>query len=276
MAPTISVFGCGWLGLPLAVYLVTKGYKVKGSTTSFHKMSLLTEKKIYPFLINVDDAPHYMLDNAEQDFFNCDVLVINIPPKIKTQGDHYHPQQIDTVLRYSKKFSVRKIIFISATSVYPPDNEIIDENTILNINTTGNKALFQAEKKLEQENGIVIFRCGGLLGHDRIPGRYYSGKAINTGNTPVNYIHRDDVVRIIEKSIRKDNLQGVFNLVAPLHPSRKDVFTKNAIDFGFDPPKFNKEAEPVARKKMVLGTKIIAELPYKFLYPDPLDFSYTR
>ena len=29
---TISILGCGWLGLPLADYLIGKGYELKGST----------------------------------------------------------------------------------------------------------------------------------------------------------------------------------------------------------------------------------------------------
>ena len=43
---TISVLGCGWLGLPLAEYLMGKGYQVKGSTTNQSKLSLLENKGI--------------------------------------------------------------------------------------------------------------------------------------------------------------------------------------------------------------------------------------
>lgn len=31
--PTVSILGCGWLGLPLAEQLLAEGYSVKGSTT---------------------------------------------------------------------------------------------------------------------------------------------------------------------------------------------------------------------------------------------------
>ena len=38
MNQRISILGCGWLGLPLAVELISKGYKVNGSTTSMTKV----------------------------------------------------------------------------------------------------------------------------------------------------------------------------------------------------------------------------------------------
>jgi len=37
----VSILGCGWLGKPLAVFLISKGYLVKGSTTSDEKLKLL-------------------------------------------------------------------------------------------------------------------------------------------------------------------------------------------------------------------------------------------
>ena len=277
MTTTVSVLGCGWLGFSLAKYLVSKGHRVKGSTTSPGKLSQLKDSKIEPYLINIDDKDT-LLQIEEESFFKCDVLIINIPPQIKLNGAEYHPRQIATILNYVRQFNVDKIIYTSATSVYPSDYEMVDESTVLTLANTGNKALFEAEKLLLQEKGreIIVFRCGGLLGYDRIPGKYYKGKTIDIGDTPVNYIHRDDLVNIIEISIRKNYLQGVFNLVAPFHPSRKAVFTKNAADFEFEPPTFiNAGGAEGKKKKLVLGTKIIEELPYSFLYPDPLGFYYT-
>jgi 3-hydroxyisobutyrate dehydrogenase-like beta-hydroxyacid dehydrogenase len=31
---SISILGCGWLGVPLAKHLIQKGFSVKGSVTS--------------------------------------------------------------------------------------------------------------------------------------------------------------------------------------------------------------------------------------------------
>ena len=42
MKTTVGIMGCGWLGLPLAQSLIEKGFNVKGTTTSFEKLSVLT------------------------------------------------------------------------------------------------------------------------------------------------------------------------------------------------------------------------------------------
>ena len=41
-APTVAVIGCGWLGTPLAVRLIERGYVVLGTTTRGDKVPALT------------------------------------------------------------------------------------------------------------------------------------------------------------------------------------------------------------------------------------------
>ena len=43
---SISILGCGWLGLPLARQLIKLGYSVKGSTTSPEKIQILKGSQI--------------------------------------------------------------------------------------------------------------------------------------------------------------------------------------------------------------------------------------
>ena len=47
---TISLLGCGWLGLPLAKQLIEKGYTVKGTTTTEDRMSVLECAGVVPYL----------------------------------------------------------------------------------------------------------------------------------------------------------------------------------------------------------------------------------
>jgi nucleoside-diphosphate-sugar epimerase len=273
----ISILGCGWLGIPLAEGLIEKKFKVKGSTTSSDKISILASKNIEAYMLTVDDAVDREFSSEIAEFFDCDLLLINIPPRVRNSGDEYHPQQIKTIIRYAKRHKVKNIIYISATSIYPQDQLRVDENTTITVDNTGNKALFEAENLLRSETTFesLILRCGGLLGYNRIPGRYYSGKTITTGDTPVNYIHRDDVINIMIFCIENKVLSGLYNLVAPNHPSRMEVFSKNARDFGFEPPVFTENDENKEKVKMVIGKKLIEELGYQFLYPDPLHFHFT-
>jgi 3-hydroxyisobutyrate dehydrogenase-like beta-hydroxyacid dehydrogenase len=52
----ISILGCGWLGMPLAKSLLEKGFSVKGSTTSFEKISAIESNGIQPFQIELSET----------------------------------------------------------------------------------------------------------------------------------------------------------------------------------------------------------------------------
>ena len=108
MNKTVSILGCGWLGLPLAEFLITKGYKVQGSTTSRDKLKLLTSKGINSFLIELN--PLIKADNVRE-FFNSEILIINIPPGGSDNKVSYHNKQVDSVLEEAGKSAISKIIY---------------------------------------------------------------------------------------------------------------------------------------------------------------------
>ena len=148
MNKTVSILGCGWLGLPLAEFLITKGYSVKGSTTSPGKLNTLTSRKIKSFLIELNPDIHG--DNI-QDFFRSEILVINIPPG---GGEHkmtYHKNQIESVLDEVKNSTVNRIIFISSTSVYGNENREITEKDLIDV--------LDLTIKKDRENKLVTFLC---------------------------------------------------------------------------------------------------------------------
>ena len=51
---SISILGCGWLGLPLAQHLVQLGFSVNGSSTERDKFPFLQQSRIPPFLIEAN------------------------------------------------------------------------------------------------------------------------------------------------------------------------------------------------------------------------------
>ncbi len=111
------------------------------------------------------------------------------------------------------------------------------------------------------------------MGYDRVPGKYFIGKKdLNTGSIPVNFVHRDDVIGIIYEVIRQDKWNEIFNVVAPEHPVRKDIYISNAQDFGWAAPSFLEGTTP--DYKIVSSNKVIRELNYRFIYPNPLTFKY--
>lgn len=269
---TISIIGLGWLGEPLAEKLMQRGYTIKGSTTSVDKLKRLKEKGIFSRQLQFNPHPE---GESFQDLFDADVLFVNIPPRTRSLPETFHPEQIKFVKAMAEQAGVKKIIYVSATSVYPDNGQTASEDDNLDLENTGNKALLNAENILRSGKNfdLTIIRYGGLLGVDRIPGRYFSGKENVQGNTPVNYIHRDDAVNMAVWIIEKSLWNEIFNGVAPLHPLRKDVYEKNAIDLRIAPPlSYTAENSPY---KVISPQKII-DTGFKFNIPNPLDFWYEK
>ena len=269
---TVSILGCGWLGLPLAEFLLEKGFAVKGSTTSAGKLSLLAQKGIRPFLLDLQPGVSSGQQADLHDFLQTDILVTNIPPRISTQGSDFHVQQIRHLM-YPLLFSDVKIIYLSSTSVYPENRQTATETSEV---IAGN-AMVEAEKIVSFEKAkppaSTILRCGGLMGYNRIPGKYVAGKTITTGDVPVNFVHRDDVVRIICEIIRQEKWGETYNVVAPQHPVRREIYARNAQQFGYAPPLYDDSQTP--GHKVVSSAKVSRELDYEFLFPDPVSFPYA-
>lgn len=263
---TISILGCGWLGLPLGKHLANNGYLVKGTTTSAAKMPLLQEAGIEPHLLRFIPQP----DGELAPLLATDVLIICIPPRAGQFGDAFHPQQIQAIAK-SLPSSAVSIIYVSSTSVYPENNQEITENE----GVIHNAPLITAESILKSVDiPLTILRCGGLMGYDRIPGKYFIGKPVTTGNIPVNFVHRDDVIGIIEQVIKQNCWGETFNVVTPQHPVRRDIYLKNAEQFGWQAPTFVESTEQIPFK-IINADKLIKKLGYRFQYPNPLSFLYS-
>ncbi|WP_375580937.1 NAD(P)-binding domain-containing protein [Marivirga tractuosa] len=266
---SVSILGCGWLGFPLAINLVSKGFEVKGSTTTTSKMQELEHASINPFKIQLPD------NNLNSDFFQSDYLIINIPPKTSKNGVNHHLDSINSIIPLLP--SNQKIIYISATSVYPKVDNAINEDHELDFNSERAQALIQAEQLLLNTfyDQLTIIRFGGLLGYERIPGKYYTGKNLAQHQQKVNYIHRDDAIGVIEAVLNQEKWSCILNGVAPKHPSKKDVFLKNAKDFNFEPPIFENSKQELTNR-IIESSKIEHILDYSFIYPDPIHFFYTN
>lgn len=267
----ISIIGLGWLGLPLADHLIKQGHQVSGSTTSSEKSDFLSKKGYTNAVLKFNPHPE---GSAFQKLFETDLLLINIPPQTRTAAFTFHPEQIKFLKEIILQKKISKVIYVSATSVYPDENQTARESDLLAKENTGNIALLEAENLLWREKtfDLTVVRFGGLLGVDRIPGRYFSGKENVEGDAPVNYIHRDDAVNMLAWIIEKNLWNKTFNGVTPLHPMRRDIYEKNASQLGFDPPKSYDDSGTNSWKK--ISSEKIIETGFEFKIPNPLDFWY--
>jgi len=266
----ISILGCGWLGLPLAKKLIEEGHSVKGSTTSENKLSILENAGINPFLVTLESES---VSESIHDFLaKSEILIIDIPPKLRgnnadssDSSKKIFVEKIRTLIPFIEKSTVNKVLFVSSTSVYGDDNELIDEETIPNPETESGKQLLLAEAILHNNQNFktTILRFGGLIGEDRHPVKFLAGKEnLENPDAPVNLIHQIDCISIIEEIINQSKWNEVFNAVAPFHPTREEYYTRKAIEQNLTLPKFSTEKSNI--KKVISSEKITNTLGHQF------------
>ena len=242
MNQRISILGCGWLGLPLAVKLITKRFRVYGSTTTNTKVKELETKGITPFVIDINDK-----DIPISDFLVADVLIIAIRSK--------NNSAFKNLIKAIEIAEVRKVIFVSSTSVYPFTNGIVTEET-----ETKNSPLVDIENLLKANSTFetTIIRFGGLFGYDRNPEGY------------INLIHRDDCIQIIEQLILKDVWNEVLNACSDDHPTRREFYLKEVKKLVKSTILFNEESEN--NYKLVNSQKLKNLLNYEFKHADLMSY----
>ncbi|HEV7350988.1 SDR family NAD(P)-dependent oxidoreductase [Telluribacter sp.] len=274
----VSIIGCGWLGLPLATHLLSSRgehrYYVRGSTTTPSKVEVLRQSGVEPVLFRVSPEP---AGEAYSTLFDANSIVVDIPPRIAKQGEDFHTQQIYHLIQLLKNSKVKQIIYVSSTSVYPEINQEVTEQDVRFPAESAAPALVETELMMSELRGkskVAILRCAGLMGYDRIPGKYVRGKKnITTGLIPVNYVHRNDVVAIIATLLKSGITDETYNVVAPVHPTRREVYEASCRQFGWELPTFleNNQQEPF---KKINGTKLVTHTGYQYQFPDPLQFYY--
>ena len=275
----IGILGCGWLGFPLAQRLQLDPITsfVNGSTTSESKIAQFENAGIKPFLLDL--TPGFETDSESlQSFFDVDSLLISLPPRAGKNGAGFYPLQMQAVVEEIQKSSIKEVIFISSTGIYPELNRLVTEEDVRFPNESALPDMVTAENLIESlrpERKVTILRLSGLLGYNRIPGKYVQGqKEMTTGSIPVNYIHRDDAVNMILMLLKSDLQDTTLNIVAPLHPTRREVYERSCAQFGWEAPTFAiNSSEPDF--KVISGEKFNAHYSYDFKFPDPLTFYYS-
>jgi nucleoside-diphosphate-sugar epimerase len=271
----ISIIGLGWLGTPLARALMHQGHEVIGSTTSLEKQKELAPKGIETVLFKLDPHP---VGVGFQKLFNTDIFVITIPPRAKQQSGEYYLEQLKFLRDLLISSGSKKIIFISSTGVYPKESGIshYTEQEIINLSNSGNPVLLRAEAIFQSNEMFesTIIRFGGLMGVDRIPIKYFSGKENIDGESMVNYIHQIDAVRMIEWVISRNYWNRIFNGVAPIHAKKKDVLENSAKKEGIEPPKSYLQIE--SNSQRLIDSNAILQTGFRFNFPDPAHFVYSE
>lgn len=263
----ISILGCGWLGLPLAKSLLQKGFSVNGSTTSTEKILVLKNSGISSFEIILEGKT--ISGNIQEFLKGSETLIIDIPPKLRGNSKENFIEKMETLIPYIENSTVKNVLFVSSTSVYAEDNSIVTEDTKLEPETEGGRQLLAVEQILFRNSHFktTTLRFGGLIGEDRNPVRFLSGrKDIESPKAFINLIHQEDCIGIILKILAKESWNETYNAAAPFHPSREDYYTQKAVELNLVAPEFNYEMPTFG--KIILSNKVENSLEYTFKKPN--------
>jgi nucleoside-diphosphate-sugar epimerase len=257
----IGIIGCGWLGLPLAKTLILNNYKVKGSTTTKNKLEILKKEGIEPYLIEITKNS---ISESIKSFLNeLDILIINIPPKIRKNSEVNYSNKIQNIINKTSK--IKNILFISSTSVYGSKQGKISSKTIAEPDSRNGTEILKTENLVKSENNTII-RFGGLISEDRNPLKYLIQKnEILNPDAPINYIHLKDCIGIISKVIFENKWGKTYSAVAPFHPTKKEYYD-NLCEIN-NIKKLNFSNKKTVINKEVNDNKILSELKYDFKYP---------
>lgn len=243
----IGILGCGWLGKPLAVSLISKGFLVNGSTTTVSKLASLEDVQINSFLVDISK------NDFVPDFFKVDVFIIAITSK--------NIADFSRLITKLEHTAIKKIIFISSTSVYPSLNKVMTEN-----DETTSSPLLTIENLFYKNTHFktTIIRFAGLFGGERHPANWFQNKRkIQQPKGFVNMIHKDDCIAIINQIISQNCFGEIFNACSNHHPTRKEFYEYAKKVKGFEPPIF--EENEVLNWKIISSEKLQIMLNYQFL-----------
>jgi nucleoside-diphosphate-sugar epimerase len=257
----ISILGSGWLGLPLATDLIKHGYTINLSTRSADKITMLSNMKSTPYLVDIEELSYDV-----QSFLAAELLIINITSKNQVG--------FTKLIEQIEQSTIKKILFISSSSVYQSDKGIVNEDDGME---NFDSPLYQIEQMFMANRHFktTILRLSGLIGYSRHPGNFFSnGKIVQQPDAPVNLIHRDDCIGIINAIIEHDAWNTVFNGCAPTHPTKRKFYSHSRELLNLANPEYSVQSDDNMNYRIVSNSKLIEQLDYQFLYPDVMTITY--
>lgn len=265
---SVGIIGCGWLGKALAINLLEKGVSVLATSSRQVNVDKLNQQGINAQQLILPALSKQLIQHA---VFTQQCLVIAVTPQFKQGRTDYADKIAQLVNAAQQKGIVQRIILLSTTGVYQGLQGNVDEESTLNLTIEKVAIINAAEQSVlnHSKHGSVI-RLAGLLGPERHPGKFIlANKTLINAMAPVNLIHQQDAVGLIESLLKVNSPQGIFNGVSDTHVSKQQYYQVAAKALSRQPPVFSKE-DASELHKVVSGDKAKHVLNYKFIYPDLL------
>ena len=266
----VAIVGLGWLGMPLAMSLTSRGWQVTGSKTTLDGVEAARMCGIDSVALRLE--PEMVCDVDDLDaLMNVDALVITLPARRSGDGEGFYLQAVQEIVDSALAHHIPRIIFTSSTSVYGDIEGTAKEQSERHPVTASGRVLKELEDWLHNLPGtqVDILRLAGLVGPGRHPGRFFAGKTAPNGHHGVNLVHLEDVVNAITMLLQAPKGGHIYNICAPSHPARSQFYPVMARQLGLEPPQF-RDTSGEGQGKVIDGNRICRELGFEYQYPDPL------
>ena len=252
MTKQVSILGCGWLGFPLARAMMAAGWEVRGSTRSGGNLANLKAAGIQAFKIILGE--NAIEGNMKEFLGSSALLIISVPPGLRSGSGEDYVKKMALVQRSLAPSQVKQLVFVSSTSVYGNITGQVTEQTSPAPVTESGRQVLDAENVFRNDRGLetIIIRFGGLIGPNRHPVTHLSGKSgLRGGDDPVNLIHQEDAILLIQNVVRDNHWNMIFNGVYPAHPKKKVYYNREARKRNLSAPEYQEETNQPGSKIVI-------------------------
>ncbi|WP_157364032.1 NAD(P)H-binding protein [Winogradskyella endarachnes] len=265
MKSKISIIGCGWLGLDLGKTLAKANFKIKGSTTSKHKIDILKAHAIQPFIVKLQESG--ISGDYSQFLTGSDTVIINIPPGLRRNPSKNHVLEIKHLIEAIESHAIKNVLYISSTSVFEnkEDFPTITSKTRPNSTSNSAKQLIAIEELLKNNTkfNTTILRFGGLVDETRHPSSMLSGKKnVTNPKAPINLIHKKDCIGIIQNIIENNHWNIILNAAYPKHIDKAIYYTEDCKRKNLPIPQYDYSIK--SKGKIIEVTTLVQLLNYHF------------
>jgi hypothetical protein len=244
----IGIIGFGWLGEKISEALRAK-HSIYTTTTSIEKCEKLKAKGLNPKVVSFSEGmnePPILWEAVE----DLDILIITVPFSGKDISLDHLSAKVRSLSQFIGKFK-GQMFFMSSTSVYPNVAKEFSESDLPSESVISERLI----KDIYPQ--VNILRLAGLMGGDRLLTNY----KISNLDLPVNHVHYSDVCTVIEKMIELKSDSQLYNVVAPLHPTKQEVLDAQRNT--------SHKSTSISEGRKISCLKLMSGLDFKFKYPDP-------
>ncbi len=269
----LLIFGCGFLGLRVALQWRERGGTVIAVTRSEVKAAQLASQGIEPIVADLMRPETLTVLPSVSRVMYC----VGYDRSSSWSKESLYIDGLTHVLE-AMQDRVERFVYVSSTSVYGQDDgNWIDEISPTDPTTDGGRICLAAEQRLrERVEHATILRMSGLYGPDRLLARVdqlRSGEPI--GGNPeawLNLIHGDDAARACVAALTVPS-PGPLYLVSDNRPlTRREYFTALAQRIGAPTPVFSgaptSRHTPDGLNKRCRNERVIREFGLKWQYPE--------